>query len=342
MKNKAYHILRQFIQGRIPSKYQGVINKWLIDKKEAEEKEMAVRQIWDETHASADQSTEKSLRATHLRIKAEERKIRRIHQTKKLLRYAAIFMLPLISGLSVWMLTKSDSTQNDSAQIEMITCYVPNGEQRVVELPDGSNVQINAGSIFIYPKKFTQKEREVYLVGEANFSVAKNEDKPFIVQIKSLQIEVVGTKFNVESYPENERIITTLEQGAVVVHETEKTQQAIRMKPDEQLIYYGKEARFERKQVNAASYRAWIHGALYFSDKSMYDIINTLERHYNIQIQIDPRIIHSSDLYTMRIRPHETLENALHIFTQIAGNNLAFQQVDDRIYLFPKGKGVQP
>lgn len=336
-QNKAYHILRQFIQGTFPPKHQEVVKRWLTDEKEAEEKETAVRQIWDETYALADESTEKSLRATRRKIKTEEKKTVRMHLSKRILRYAAILMLPVISALSVWILTK-----DDSAKIEMITCYVPNGEQRTVDLPDGSSVQVNSGSIFIYPKKFTLEEREVHLVGEANFSVAKNEEKPFIVHIKSVQVEVVGTKFNVESYPESNRIVTTLEEGVVIVREPENTQQAIRMQPDEQLIYYEKEARFEKKRVDAVSYGVWTQGELYFSDKSMYDIINTLERHYNIQIQIDPGIVHSADLYTMRIRPHDTLTDALHIFTQIAGNNLTFRQEEERVYLFPQGKEVMP
>ena len=334
--NKAYHILRQFAQGTIPSKYQEVIKGWLVDKKEAEEKDAAVRQIWDETHAIADESTERSLQAVHTKAKKEEKKVRRTIQTKKWLRYAAVFMLPFISGISVWLLTKNYNTET-----EMIACYVPNGEQRTVELPDGSNVQVNAGSVFIYPKEFSKKRREVYLVGEANFSVSKNEDKPFIVQIKSLQVEVTGTKFNVESYPENDRITTTLEQGSVIVHEMAHTQQAIRMQPDEQLTYYEKEIRFEKKQVHATSYGAWTHGELYFSDKSMYDIVNTLERHFDIQIQIDPEIV-TSDLYTMRIRSHETLENTIYILTQIAGNNITFQQKQGRVYLFPQRKEVIP
>lgn len=331
---KAYHILRQWLQGSLSTEHQKITKDWLTDKKEADIKDAAVRQIWDETDAVADDSTEWSLQATHLKIKAAEKKTFRINQAKKLLRYAAIFMLPIISGLAVWI-----STSEKPATAEMITCYVPNGEQLVVELPDGSNAQINSGSIFIYPKEFTQKKREVYLVGEANFSVTKDEDKPFIVQIKSLQVEVVGTKFNVESYPESDRIITTLEQGAVIVHETGEKQQDIRMQPDEQLVYYEKEARFEKKYVNAASYGAWTHGELYFNNQSMYDIINTFERHYNVQIQIDPQII-CTDLYTMRIRSHETLENALYILTQIAGNNLTFQQKQDRVYLFPRRKEV--
>jgi ferric-dicitrate binding protein FerR (iron transport regulator) len=334
--NKAYYILRQFVKDVFPSKYHEVIKGWLVDKKEGGEKESAVRQIWDETHAVADESTEKSLYIAHQKIKAEEKKTRRIQLSKKWLSYAAILALPVISGISVWTLTK-----NESPKIEMITCYVPNGEQRFIDLPDGSSVQVNAGSIFIYPKKFTQEEREVHLVGEANFSIAKNKEKPFIVHIKSLQVEVTGTKFNVESYPENDRITTTLEQGSVIVHEMEKTQQPVRMSPNEQLIYYEKEARFEKKQVHATSYCAWTHGELYFSDKSMYDIINTLERHFDIQIQIDPQII-TTDLYTMRIRSHETLENTLYILTQIAGNNVKFRKKQGRVYLFPQGKGVNP
>lgn len=334
--NKFYPILRQFTQGKLPTEFREVIKRWLVSKEEAEEKEAAVRHIWNETHALADESTEKSLHATYLKIKEKEKVVVRSQRGMRFLRYAAFFLLPVISGLSVWLLTKSYSPE-----IEMITCYVSNGKQQIVELSDGSEVQLNAGSVFIYPKEFTQKKREVFLVGEANFSVAKNEDKPFFVHIKSLNIEVVGTKFNVESYPESDRITTTLEQGSIIVHDSGETPQTILMQPDEQLIYYEQEMRFEKKQVRATSYRAWTHGELYFSDKTMHDIVNSLERHFNVNIQFDPQLV-GTDLYTMRIRSRETLENALYIFTQIVGNDLTFRQQQDHVYLFPQKKEVNP
>ncbi len=82
-----------------------------------------------------------------------------------------------------------------------------------------------------------KKKRSVYLSGEANFTVAQNPDKPFIVSTGPLKVEVLGTKFNIESYPDNDRITTTLEHGSVKIYKNEAPEKSIIMKPDEQVIY---------------------------------------------------------------------------------------------------------
>lgn len=335
-QSKAYRILQHLISKKPSFEHRSLIRRWLIGGENTEEKDSAMQNIWHETEVAADESIYTSLDDTHSKIRQAQKQEYRRRFIKRLTRYAAILMLPLISGLTVWLI--SDKKQAD---IELVECYVANGERRTVELPDGSQVQINSGSLFIYPKEFLGKERTVYLAGEANFSVESNHAKPFIVGTKSLQIQVVGTKFNVESYPENDKTIVTLEHGAVKVYKDKNPGKSILMNPNEQLTYSSDENRFTLSQIDASSFANWTSGELYFSKKTLDQILKTLERHYNVSIQTDP-FINYTDHYTMRIRSHETIEDALNVLIQIVDNKrITYKIAGQTIYLLPKGKEVR-
>lgn len=335
-QNKAYRILQHLISKRPSSEHRNLIRRWLIGEENAEEKDSAIQHIWDNTNAAADESIYMSLADTHSKIKQEKKQKSRRRFITRLTRYAAILILPIISGLTVWFI--SDQRQVD---VELVECYVANGERRTIELPDGSQVQVNSGSLFIYPKEFIGKERIVYLAGEANFSVESNHKKPFIVESKSLQVRVVGTKFNVESYPENDQTIVTLEHGAVKVYKDKNPRKSILMNPNEQLTYSSVENRFTLSQVEASSFATWTSGELYFSKKTLNQILETLERHYNVDIHTDP-LINYTDHYTMRIRSHETIEDALNVLIQIVDSKkITYKTAGQNIYLLPKGKEVR-
>jgi len=330
-----YHILHRLTTKKLSSSQRDIIRYWLIDKNDVEEKDAALKRIWDETEAPITESIDASLAQTYLKIESAKRSSLKISLIKRSLRYAAILMLPLISALCVWFVMNN----NQPTSTEMITCYVPNGQQRTINLADNSTVQLNAGTLFIYPKEFSKKERTVYLVGEANFSVANDVDKPFIVNAKTLKVHVLGTKFNVESYSEDEHITVTLEKGAVKVYESDNFAAAKLMRPNEQLKYSQKDKSFRMAPVDASYFSEWTSGGLFFDHKSLRDILASVERHYNVHFLIDSEI-ENSDQYTMRIKSHETIEDVLHVFIQIAGNNINYKRQGQIISLFPKRKEV--
>lgn len=84
-------------------------------------------------------------------------------------------------------------------------------------LPDGSRVSMNSRSMLLYPEQFTGKYRSVFLIGEANFKVKANKNKPFIVKTNDFQITALGTEFNVSAYTEDNNVFTTLITGSVLV-----------------------------------------------------------------------------------------------------------------------------
>lgn len=313
-KNRIYNILRRLTDHTVPSGHRSAIRNWLANSKNVPEKETAMRQIWLETNAEADESTRQSLQETIQKIHRTSHQSIKVSLQNRLLRYAAILILPLITGMSAWWLAKSEYTEQ-----EMIECYVPNGKQETIKLPDGSFIQVNSGSLLIYPRKFSEKKRSVYLSGEANFTVAKDSHKPFIVSTGPLKVEVLGTKFNIESYPDNECITTTLENGSIKIYKNNEPEKAIIMQPDEQVIYNEQNHTFSIDWVEASDCAMWTKGELRFVNQPLTNILNVMERKYDVNIKLSPEI-NSSDLFTMKFKQHETVEDAMYIFSQLAGN----------------------
>ncbi len=333
-KNKVYDILRRLTDHTVPLKYRPIIRNWIINNKDILEKETAIHQIWLETEAEADESTLRSLQATLQKIHQANYSAIKIQLINRLIRYAAILIITIITGTTAWWFT-----QNEHTESEMIECYVPYGKQETIQLSDGSVIRINAGSLLIYPRKFLKKRRSVYLSGEANFTIAKNPNKPFIVSTGPLKVEVLGTKFNINSYPNTEFITTTLENGSVKIYESDLPEKAIIIHPNEQVVYNGKDHTFSINHVEASDCSSWTKGELRFTNQTLAEIIAIMERRYNVHIKLSPEI-NSTDLFTMKFKQHETIEEAMYIFTQLAGN-ISYRIEGKEILLFKTEREVR-
>jgi len=334
-QNRIDQLLQRLLTNKLTSHQRDAVRYWLANSEETDEKDAALKQVWDNTPSTPKKSVEPSLLDTYAKIEQAENNVVKITLAKRLLRYAAIFLLPLVSAFSVWMIMD----HRQSSTLDMLTCYVPNGERWTINLDDGTTVQLNGGTLFVYPKAFGKQERSVYLVGEANFSVANDAQRPFIVQAKSLAVQVLGTKFNVTSYPSDDRITVTLETGAVKVYEKNNPHSGQLMRPNEQVSYSQKDKNFTKATVDAASFASWTTGGLFFDHQTLHDILAALERSYGIHFAVDPTL-KDTDQYTLRIKPNESIEDVLHILVQIAGNQMRYKRDGQLIRLYQKGKEV--
>ncbi len=168
-------------------------------------------------------------------------------------------------------------TSREERKNELI---VPRGGEYQIVLADGTRVWLNSATKLIFPQNFTGKERRVMLSGEAFFDVARDENKPFIVETSRMDVKVLGTRFNVNAYTDNEVVSTTLVDGSVEV--ASGTQKPIMLEPGEQA--YGEAGELEKREVNIRLYTSWIDGRFMFNNVELEEIAKQISRWYDVEI----------------------------------------------------------
>ena len=198
---------------------------------------------------------------------------------------AAIIILVISVSVSSFYFYKDISTKNDSA-----LCYEtfsPIGSQTKIILPDSTVVWLNSGTSLKYNKAYGKNNREVTLAGEGYFEVKKDRTIPFIVHTDSLNVNVLGTVFNVRSYKEDENVTINLIEGSVNVAlpGLEKAG-SLTMKPNEKLVFNKKTRKIESSEEDASRSALWTTGKLCFVDATLEQISKDLERKYDVKIKI--------------------------------------------------------
>jgi len=176
----------------------------------------------------------------------------------------------------------SGSLADLSDSIRFNTIETPKGGQYQVRLPDGTNVWLNASSSLRYPTVFTGRERKVNLDGEAYFEVAKNPEMPFRVNSKNQIVKVLGTHFNISSYPDDPEVKTTLTEGRVSLSSA-SSGQTVMLNPGEQALTH-KNGAITVHQVNADQFLGWKEGKFIFTDADIQSIMRQVARWYNVEV----------------------------------------------------------
>ncbi len=175
-----------------------------------------------------------------------------------------------------------NTVEEEVEQLFYHKIVVPRGGEYTVELNDGTRVRLNADSELRFPVKFASNERKVFLKGEAYFEVEHDTLRPFRVDVHDdAMIEVLGTEFNINAYPENDEIFTTLVRGKVRVDDLQ-TDSTVVLLPNQQAILVG--TRIDVKEVNPEDYITWINGRFYFEKMTLEEILIQLERWYDLQV----------------------------------------------------------
>lgn len=330
--SKTYNILKKLVSHPFDPALRNRIWQWLINPSGQKEKEEALFAIWNEYPLEVDSSTRQSLQATREKIKRSNRPTQSFTLGRRLARAAAILIIPLLSIAASYLYIH----YNNAADVEMIQCFVPEGEKQELTLPDGSRVNINAGSILLYPKEFKGKTRSVYLTGEANFSVEKDKKHPFIVNTSYLKVQALGTKFNVQAYTEDDKITATLENGAIKIDKIIEDGNSFILSPNEQLEYNYRTGVFEKREINAANYSGWTQGELNFINQPLKEILATLQREYAVQFIVNPHLL-VSDLYTIKFTTHENIDAIMKILTLTVGD-ITYEIDENIITIQPQKK----
>jgi ferric-dicitrate binding protein FerR (iron transport regulator) len=159
-----------------------------------------------------------------LRIQIQEKESVRTRKSliPVFLKYAAAIALISVLGFTAYIISKKFSNREEPLTVTQIV--TDNGQKKEITLPDGTKVWLNSGTTFSYTGNYGKNNREVSLLGEAFFDVTRDESKTFIVNAGDLTIKVLGTSFNVNCYPDNKVVETTVVSGIVSIEDDLKTE----------------------------------------------------------------------------------------------------------------------
>jgi transmembrane sensor len=162
------------------------------------------------------------------------------------------------------------------------TINVPVGGNYSITLPDGTLVWLNSASSLTYPVEFKGSDRSVKLKGEAYFEVSKNKQKPFIVNMNSTKVEVLGTHFNIKAYESDQIINTTLLEGSVRL--STPSSKAV-LVPGQQGTVNRNQENIQVKNINTSKSVAWKNGYFLFQDDSIREIMDQVSRWYDVDVE---------------------------------------------------------
>jgi ferric-dicitrate binding protein FerR (iron transport regulator) len=273
---------------------------------------------WDALHKQMNSSPEKIIN-----IKPNNKPVIRQFPIYRLV--ASITILILLGGSILWFL-------NDNEEVQIVEKYNPSGLKTRIDLPDGTIVWLNANSTIKYPKTFEGlSKREVYLTGEAYFDVVHHEKLPFVVNTSNFHIEVLGTIFNVKSYPEDEDQVATLVKGSIklkTIGITESTNSEILLTPNQQVTYSKKDGKVTLDLVESAAVTSWVDGKYRFKNESFESISEKLEQEYRTKFYFSSPALKKL-YFTGTISRNDDLHTILKIFQ--AGIPIDFEMKGDSI-----------
>lgn len=198
-------------------------------------------------------------------------------------KYAAIILFFILTG---WFGHILYSSLQKTKPVSYMELSVSTGETAHFQFADQTKIQLNAESHLSFPEHFQDNQREVFLRGEAYFRVKKDEERPFVVHAGDLELKVTGTSFNIKSYPEEDIVETTLEEGMVQVSSNRRAGKFL-MRPGQHLVYNKKTVKFQL--INNADidiYTSWTKGRYKFNEIKLDRLVRSIERLYDVDIEL--------------------------------------------------------
>ena len=188
------------------------------------------------------------------------------------------------------LLAYAEAGKESGEEITYNEIEVPQGTEFQLKLSDGTIVYLNSMSRVRYPVFFSKGERKIELEGEAFLEVVKDSARPFIVATKYVDVEVLGTKFNISAYGDDPTVMTTLVEGAVRVSSEENGVEAV-LKPSEQLVFEKEGKAVEVRKVDVKYYTAWREGLFRFDDVALEELMKVVMRWYDMDVvYVDPEV----------------------------------------------------
>ena len=350
--------LIRFIEGESDEHSSRIIEEWLSGGEANRKLFNQIQDVWQnrsEFTGMIGNVEEKDYQTVISKIheRQEERQARagRLGSMSNLRRVAAAVLLLIAMG-TAYFAGRMQASHNELAVISYNELIVPKGQRSKVILCDGSSVWLNAGSRLRFPSDFRGDSREVWLDGEGLFTITKDTSRLFYVHTENLDVKVHGTIFNLKAYSGEDIIETTVVEGLVSFEARDHkaiTRQDIFLEPNRKAVYVINEtARVSeevRREVNeplvpkkimisdpikVEPIIAWTEGRLIFTDETLGNIAEKLEKKYDVEIQIED--IKLKDLRYTGILKNVSIEQALKAMQLTTGIQYIINENHIRIF----------
>jgi len=248
---------------------------------------------------------------------------------KFIYRVAAIATLLIAFTTTYWW-----GKQQLQNQFTNILVEAPLGAKTKLILPDSTLVWLNAGTKIQYSQGFGIKKRQLQLDGEAYFEVKKNPNVPFEVATKELQVSVLGTKFNLRNYKEEENVSVALLEGKVKLKNCVKETTDCYLSPSEMAILSKNTGQMTITRSEVQEVKMWTNNRLLFDEVQLSEIIKELNRSYNVKIIIADNHLANRCFYAQFNKEKQTIYEVLDALT--ATNQLDYRIKGDSILIYNK------
>lgn len=312
-EEKIVRLIVKLFSGNINPKEKDEIDAWIMESPENKRSFQELQNLWQITHpAFAPESIDEKAAEREFMEQVKERKL--IHSALFVWwqRVAAILIIPVIT-LAGYLLY-NESFRTDAKDIAYQEVTSPFGMSSKIDLPDGTTVWLNSGSKLKFPVIFQTYERNVYLSGEAYFTVKSDKNHPFIVTTDKLAVRATGTQFNVEAYSADSITAVTLVEGVVNVNIGKTVNETL--KPNQRIVLNSKLNTYSKADTNGQHWGVWKDGVLAFRDQSLEDVFKRLGRTFNIDIKVRDTIV-ARQLYRATFE-EESLDEILRLLKMSA------------------------
>jgi len=226
---------------------------------------------------------------------------------RKLAGIAAAVLIPLFAAFLYLVIEKAPVHNTND-----MTVYVGSGERSTVVLPDGTKINLNSETQLTYDtRNFNRKFCKVSLDGEAYFQVAKNKKRPFIIQTDHLQVEVLGTEFNLRARKDESVTEVNLVEGKVMLTNSQNPKDTATLVADHRAIFDENTGSITVDKIDPSNAAPWLKGELTFYATPIQTVLKEIERSYGINFTMTHSEVITDDLFTgtfSTINLRETLE----------------------------------
>lgn len=287
-------LLRKYTSGKlIPEELREL--KKTVNQESDEELKPLLEKEWEEWQDCPPLSA--SDRASlFLKIGQQTKRIFVLNRQEIGLRIAASILILLLTGISA-LLYIHNREVTQLLDERNVVVKVGKGERVSVTLPDGTSVRLNSESKLSYQQNFGLNDRRVSLTGEGFFDVVKSDGKKFVVNTQFIDVQVLGTAFNVFTYEKADSVEMTLVRGNVLVTAVNPPHQTFRVSPNEKVVYNKKTGSMRVEVSSNQIETAWVSNELVFRSIALKDVFNRLGRKYGVTFRVDDEFL-LDDLYT--------------------------------------------